>query len=97
MYKIINAENGDTIGLIEQPYYIRYNEKNGCKVKTSKDKAEGIAYNSTAYNLPNGNMPDVDKTVILKEFDGAKMIEQLKANTEFLAVMADIEINTDEM
>lgn len=57
MVKIVSVTTGDVIGVTETPRYIRTND-NGINVETSKETAEGVAYNSMAYNL--SHVPDAD-------------------------------------
>lgn len=94
MYKLIDFETGEKIGIVEYPTYI-FLGKNGCYQKCKEKDAQGIAYNSTPYNLfgkeSMGDLP----TVILAELDAGKELESIQstmrtvqeqtANTTFMS------------
>lgn len=48
----ILTSNGERIGLCSGPRYIKVNPNSGCFVQTQESDAQGIAFNSEAYNLP---------------------------------------------
>lgn len=53
MYKITRAD-GALLGIVERPLYIKRHE-NGCITLADENTAEGVAYNSTPYNLAGGD------------------------------------------
>lgn len=91
MYKLILEKTGELIGMTEHPDWIKQNE-NGTYIPTSRDDAQGIAYNSVAYNLLWGKMPDLE-TVLIHEEDTGRLFEKLMANQQYIAIMSDITLN----
>lgn len=95
MYKIIDAETGESIGLTEAVTYICLNAKNGCFTMCDKQDAQGVAYASTPYNLfgkeSMGNLP----AVLVAEVDAGKelgavqqtvqTVQQQTASTAFMS------------
>lgn len=98
MVKIVSVTTGDVIGVTETPRYIRTND-NGINVETSKETAEGVAYNSVAYNLshvPDADVSEAEDTVVLVEFDGGELFSQnreavneMTAKLDYLSMMTD--------
>lgn len=98
MVKIVSVTTGDVIGVTETPRYIRTND-NGINVETSKETAEGVAYNSVAYNLshvPDADVAEAEDTVVLVEFDGGELFSQnreamneMTAKLDYLSMMTD--------
>lgn len=84
MYKIINFDTGEEIGITDFLHYIRLG-KNGCFVMCKDDEEpQGIAYNSTPYNLSGkesmGDLP----TVMVREYDSREEFDSLKAENKSL-------------
>lgn len=70
MYKIINTIDGSTIGRTETINWIKLKPSTGCYIKAkNKKEAQGIVFNSTAYNVF-----DIDE-VISKDAITVKIIE----------------------
>lgn len=68
MYRIVR--DGAVIAYVEQPYYIRLHT-NGCFVKTTEEKAQGIAIQSVPYHLlGKEDLPGAVATVGISEVDG---------------------------
>ena len=91
MYKLILEKNGELLGYTEHPDWIKQN-KDGNIVPARKNEAQGVAYNSTPYNLLWGKIPDLD-IVLIHEEDTGRLFEQLKANQDYIAIMSDITLN----
>lgn len=84
MYKIINFDTGEEIGITDFLHYIRLG-KNGCYVMCKDgEEPQGIAYNSAPYNLVGkesmGDLP----TAIVQEYDFGKEFDDLKAENQAL-------------
>lgn len=84
MYKLINFNTGEEIGITESLNYIRL-AKNGCYVICKDgEEPQGISYNSTPYNLAGkesmGNLP----TIMAREYDSAEEFDSLKAENKSL-------------
>lgn len=75
MLKIEN-EDGTILDITENPFYIRLNKNNGCYVPANANDAEGVAVNSTAYNLPGNKISDKG-TVYLKNITINEIVQQL--------------------
>ncbi len=69
MYKIVNVEDGSTVGSTEKPYFIKKKESTGCYIATDEKSAQGVAYQSTAYNIQGKDGVGAKETVILIEYD----------------------------
>ena len=82
MYKLINVADGSTIGRTENIEYIKQNPETKCYIKAKSYKdAQGIAFNSTAYNLFH-IIPVLDEdliTVKIIEVDAGNDIDSTKA------------------
>ena len=73
MYRIY--KRGELLGKVDVPTYIK--KQDGVFVPCTLKEAEGIAYNSTPYNLEGQIMEGSQGEVILVETDGAgELIEQ---------------------
>lgn len=73
MYKIINQDTGEFIGMTESPTYIRLSQ-NGCLVLCKVgEEPLGVAFASQAYNLfgKEPMSPDLP-TVLVTEVDGGQ-------------------------
>lgn len=84
MYKITNFDTSEEIGITDSLNYIRLG-KNGCYVMCKDvEEPQGIAYNSTPYNLVGkesmGDLP----TVIVQEYDSGKEFESLNETNQTL-------------
>lgn len=84
MYKLINFDTSEEIGITDFLHYIRLG-KNGCFVLCKDgEEPQGIAYNSTPYNLAGkesmGDLP----TAIVQEYDSGKEFDDLKAENQAL-------------
>lgn len=85
MYKLINFDTGEMIGITDFLHYIRLG-KNGCYVMCKDgEEPQGIAYNSTPYNLAGkesmGDLP----TVMVREYDSADEFDSLKVSNQTLS------------
>ena len=86
MYRII--KDGETYAYVEEPRYIRQNS-NGIFVKTTKDEAQGIALDSTPYNLFGREAMDgVDETVMLSTLDSGSVIYSQQDSLDELILSA---------
>ncbi len=76
MHKIINQTTGKTLGYVDKPRYI-FLAPSGSYVQCEKEKAQGVAYKSTPYNL-FGREPLNAKfdTVLVRETDSGEIISQ---------------------
>ena len=85
MYKIIDTDTNEVIGMTATINYIRKKSQTGALVTAKKiQDAEGIAYKSTPYNLSGTNGVGAEITVIVSEFDEAEFMQELKNNAEML-------------
>lgn len=85
MYKLINFDTGEEIGITDSLTYIRLG-KNGCYVKCKNgEEPQGIAYDSTPYNLLGkesmGDLP----TVSVREYDAGDEFNALKSENKSLS------------
>lgn len=69
MYKIVKGS--EVIGIVEAPRYIK--QVDGIYVQAEESEAQGVAVNSTPYNLPDGGMEGLE-TVTVSEVDGGEYI-----------------------
>lgn len=69
MYKVVKGN--EVIGIVEKPRYIK--KVDGVYVQAEESEAQGVAVNSTPYNLPDGGMEGLE-TVIVSEVDGGEYI-----------------------
>lgn len=84
MYRIININTGDVIGMVDEVFYVRRKESSGSLVKANPSNAEGIAYRSVPYNLSGRDGVGAEITVVVNEFDGAEEMQNMQdmiANT----------------
>lgn len=72
MYKIINLSDGENVGYVEHPYFIKKKASTGCFIRASEEEAQGIAHKNMPYNLQGREGLGVDKTVVLIECDTAE-------------------------
>ena len=90
MYKIINQDTGETIGMTESPTYIRLS-KSGCFVLCKADETpQGVAFDSTPYNL-FGKLqmsPDLP-TVIVTEVDGGQELQAMQQQVQTAQTTAE--------
>ena len=90
MYKIINVSDGNEIGKVDKPIYIKIKEASGARIQLKAGEpisnAPGIAYKDSAYNLQDTNGVGADVTIILVEMDAgieaSKNAEAIAANSE---------------
>ena len=96
MYQIVTT-GGEILGYTDTLNYIRKND-NGIYIRCNQPQAQGIAYKSVAYNLTGHNEID-GETVIISEIDYGNFIhqvEQIAANLDYLAMMAKVDLPTNE-
>lgn len=74
MYKITTPDGA--VFTRENPDFIRVH-KNGCFVITTREKAEGVAVNSTPYLFKDG--------VVVQEIDGGQAMDELIAENQALS------------
>ena len=90
MYKIINVIDGNEIGKVEKPIYIKIKESSGARIPLKAgepiENAQGIAYKDTAYNLQGKEGVGADITVFLVEMDGG-----IEASANAAAIAANSE------
>lgn len=84
MYRIININTGDVIGMVDEVIYIRRKESSGSLVKANPSNAEGIAYRSVPYNLSGRDGVGAEITVVVNEFDGAEEIAAIDSKAEVM-------------
>lgn len=99
MYKIIDTDNDKIIGYTNKVLYIRLKQETGCYVSCKREVAEGIAFNSTPYNLSGHTMKDGLKTVVVSEDDDGTVIVQIVADSEGRTgdVLCDIDSDIEEI
>ena len=85
MYKIVDVKSGAQIGVTEKPNFIKKSSA-GCFVKATEKKAQGVAYQSTAYNLQGRAGIGVSDTVALIEFDAGSTVAENSAAIDNLIV-----------
>lgn len=81
MYQIINAETGAEIGKTDKPRYIKQSTDD-CLIETIEKDAQGVAYDSTPYNLQGRDGVGAEVTVLLRECDAGEIA---KASEEELS------------
>lgn len=100
MYSI-STTHGE-LGMVDAPTYI-YRQSNGYFGLCDEERAQGIAYNGQAYQL-NGreSMGGELETVRVAQVDaGARLTaqagisDQLRADVDFIAMMADTDLTGD--
>ena len=81
--------NGDCIGMIESPTYIKQSE-NGSYVLCPEPQASGIAYNGVVYHLLGRDPLEGAETVMLEETDaGAEIIKATETGGIMFVTMAE--------
>lgn len=73
MYRIIRTD-GVELGITDNVNYIKIGSS-GCFTPTTADKAIGVAFNSTPYNLIGHNEIDGADTVVVSKIDSGKHIK----------------------
>lgn len=97
MYRIINIDTGEIIGMVTTVNYIRRKAETGAFVTANVNNAGGIAYKSVPYNLSNKEGVGADETVVLREFDAAELMAELKETTEMLEdALCEQDVVTEE-
>lgn len=86
MYKIIS--NSTVIGICEKVRYIRVKPETGAYVEATEETADGIAFNSVAYNLPG-------KTAIAGA-DVAEAVESSEAITEMWNELVSVKTKAEQ-
>lgn len=89
--------DGAVIALVDDPIWIRV-QKNGCYGRCDFRKAEGVAINSTPYNLPGHDIGGVATVSFEKVENGTYLLRQ-DANIDYLSMMTgiDLPVDTDRM
>lgn len=96
MYRITTVE-GLFVGFADTLNFIRKND-NGIYIPVKQPKAQGIAYNSVAYNLMGHDEID-GETVIIGDADFGgfmNMIGKNEATMYYMAMMLGVQIPEDE-
>lgn len=75
MYRIISANSGEEIGVVDTVNYIKIGQS-GDFAPTTEDDAIGVAINSVPYNLLGHNEIEEVDTVVVSEFDGGAYISE---------------------
>lgn len=99
MYKLINSSTGLEIGVTEQLRYIRKNPNSGAYIQCSANEAEGVSFNGRWNIFPFEKMDDADGQAVICEIDITDYIKQIakaRADLDFVAMMADVDIPVDE-
>lgn len=92
MYRVI--KDGEIIGATDEPRYIRIGV-NGTYQQTDKENAQGLAFNSTPYNLLGLEpMDETLETVSLNEVNAGSVVYGQGENIQQL--QSDL-ANTDEV
>ena len=79
MYKIIDTKDGAVIGSAERLLFIRKKPSTGCYISTTKEDAQGIAFQGTPYNLQGRDGVGAEDTVILVEVDAGTEADETAA------------------
>lgn len=99
-------KNGELIGLTQTPHYVYKNKFNDAWVATENFvKAKAIAVCGILYNIFGKDKFDENAPVVLvKEiengevlFNQGKILEQQKADLEYIAVMAGVDLEEGEV
>lgn len=96
MYKIINTESGEQLGIVISPNYILKKEETDNLITVKANNAEGVAYRSTPYNLLGKQGVGAEETVVLVEFDEGEMLEELKSGIDLIPMLEDALCEIDE-
>ena len=84
MYRIINIETDEVLGMTTDVNYIRRKPSSGALIKATPADADGIAWHSEPYNLSGRDGVGAEITVVLSEIDAAEEIQVMQeaiANT----------------
>ena len=81
MYKIIDTKDGAVIGSAERLLFIRKKPSTGCYISTTKEDAQGIAFQGTPYNLQGRDGVGAEKTVMVIEFDLGTIADKTDENS----------------
>lgn len=84
MYRIINFDTGEEIGITEYPNYILLG-KNGCYQMCDEKDAQGVAFESTPYNLVNKDSMGDLPAVVVRKVDAGSEVDALKAENKSLS------------
>lgn len=100
MYRIITTE-GTELGITDSVLFIKVSAE-GAYVEATEDEAVGIAFESTPYNLNGHTEIAGAKTVILVKTTFAQImkeqaaaVEKFQANMDYLAMMSDVNLETE--
>ncbi len=67
MYKLVNTNTGEDIGVVDEVTYMKKNDNYDVYSPTTEAKAIAIAYKGVLYNLVGySEIPDADTAVIVK-------------------------------
>ena len=90
MYKLVNQDTGETVGITESPTYIRLSQ-NGCFVLCKAGETpQGVAFASQPYNLFGKEpMSPGLPTVIVTEVDGGQELQAMQQQVHTAQTTAD--------
>lgn len=90
MYRIINQDSGEIIGMTEAPTYIRL-AQNGCFVMCKAgEEPQGVAFSSQPYNLFGKEPMQSDlPTVLVTEMDGGQELQAMQHQVQTAQTTAD--------
>jgi hypothetical protein len=84
MYKIV--KDGELLSICDAPRYIKYNERTASYVLTTEEEAEGVAVDSTPYELFGKTLEGNQGVVLVNEVDGGELVfadqNGIKANSD---------------
>lgn len=90
MYRIIKTD-GTELGAVDSVLYIRTGSS-GDYAPTTREKATGVAYNGTVYNLVGHNeIPDAE-TVVVSATDTGDYMTPLSVNARTEQGITDLDI-----
>lgn len=99
MHKIVTT-HGAEVGITDSVLFIKISPE-GTFIEADEADAVGIAFNGTPYNLPGHQDIAGAETVVLVETTFEQVMQEknaetakLKANMDYIAMMADVDIET---
>lgn len=74
MFKIINAETNELIGLADNPKYIIEDSNSGIRYLADKDTANGVIVGDYVYNVNNSEIRNAVGDAIIEEVENGEYL-----------------------
>lgn len=100
--------DGKTVGICDQPRFIKVKESTGCFVETTEEEAQGVSANGTPYNLAGHDEIQIDgETAPEAEVVSTELLDYIKgledsnaalqeANSTLEDTICELDSGTDE-